>query len=78
MEMTAHPSEQNTSWSQPAVPSVGSEEASVEWNDTHYYDDYNESAVFYVPYHLRPETYIVPAVLALIFVIGVVGQLKCQ
>ncbi|XP_075980121.1 neuropeptide CCHamide-1 receptor-like [Anticarsia gemmatalis] len=43
-----------------------------EYNDT--YDDMLNSSESYQPYYERPETYIVPLIFALIFVIGVVGN----
>lgn len=34
----------------------------------------NDSSEEYLPYHLRPETYLVPLVFAGIFITGVVGN----
>lgn len=56
-----------------------------DWNDTSLLNNdttllinntiyNNDTEVFYIPYHLRPETYIVPVVLGFIFVVGVVGE----
>lgn len=43
-----------------------------DYNET--YDDMMNSSESYQPYYERPETYIVPLIFALIFVIGVVGN----
>ncbi|CAD0202469.1 unnamed protein product [Chrysodeixis includens] len=43
-----------------------------EYNET--YDDMANRSESYQPYYERPETYIVPLIFALIFVIGVVGN----
>lgn len=43
-----------------------------EYNET--YDDMMNGSEPYQPYYERPETYIVPLLFALIFVIGVVGN----
>ena len=44
----------------------------ANYSDTDYY--YGNSTEDFVPYSSRPETYIVPFVFAIIFVIGVVGN----
>ncbi|CAH1639290.1 unnamed protein product [Spodoptera littoralis] len=47
-----------------------------DYNETYESMDdmLNQSESYYQPYYERPETYIVPLIFALIFVIGVVGN----
>jgi hypothetical protein len=36
--------------------------------------DFNDTSLGYIPYSMRPETYIVPVLFAIIFIIGVMGN----
>lgn len=50
---------------------------SVEYLTTelmNFSDFYNTTEIPYTPYSLRPETYIVPTLFALIFLVGVLGN----
>lgn len=49
---------------------------STLWNDTEEIGPTNNS-IPYVPYELRLETYLVPILFALIFIIGVIGESLC-